>query len=145
MRFLVINFRFYQIDHFPMSNRFRSCLLDARNQRGAEIGLERDHHRTVTNVRLRVAFTISRRAGDLRSLNFANNRLYDSATARQWESYLVGRSADTLSNSPKNIDMHWAVLGKIIFSGTTQDVGHVQNGRYKIWLTGKSGGLAPLK
>lgn len=33
-----------QIDHFTISSKFRSCLLDAANKTDVYIGLERDHH-----------------------------------------------------------------------------------------------------
>lgn len=38
-----------QVDHFAIS-RFRSCLLDTRNKRGVDIGVERDHSQSFTLV-----------------------------------------------------------------------------------------------
>lgn len=34
------HWRSNQIDHITISNRFRSCFLNARNKRGADIGFE---------------------------------------------------------------------------------------------------------
>lgn len=33
----------YRIDHIAITSRFRGCLLDMHNKKGADIGLERDH------------------------------------------------------------------------------------------------------
>lgn len=46
------------VDRFVISNRFKICLLDVRNQRAAYIDLERDHHLMDTCLRLCLAFGV---------------------------------------------------------------------------------------
>ena len=44
-----------QIDHFAITRRFRGCLQDIRNKRGAVIGFAHDHHLIIATFRLRTA------------------------------------------------------------------------------------------
>lgn len=53
-----------------ISNRCRSCFLDVRDKRRAEIDLERDHHLMVSYLRLRVTYTASRKVGVLQPSKF---------------------------------------------------------------------------
>ena len=39
-----------QIDHFAISRRFRGCLMDVRNKRGADIGNSLDHFLMVATL-----------------------------------------------------------------------------------------------
>lgn len=78
-----------QIGHFGISGRFRSCLSDECNKRGAKIGIERDPHLIVAYVCLGVGSAISRCVGEPRPLKFNINRFYAPAVGRKWESYLL--------------------------------------------------------
>ena len=42
-----------QIDHFAISRKFRSSLLDIRNKRGADVGS--DHHLMLAKIRLKIS------------------------------------------------------------------------------------------
>ena len=44
-----------QIDHFAISLRFRGCLMNVRNKRGADIGNSPDHFLIVATLRVRTA------------------------------------------------------------------------------------------
>lgn len=52
-------------EHIVISSRFKICLLNARNKRGASIGLERDQHLMLTEFRVCVPTATSRRVGEL--------------------------------------------------------------------------------
>ena len=44
-----------QIDHFAISRRFRGCLMNVHNKRGADIGNSIDHFLMLATLRLRTA------------------------------------------------------------------------------------------
>ena len=64
-----------QIDHFAITRRFRGCLQDVRNKRGADIGFVHDHHLMIATLRLRTA--VAKKCGEeaRRAPTFFTDRL----------------------------------------------------------------------
>lgn len=63
-----------------ISSRFRNCLLDVRNKRDGDIGLENDLHLMIAYIRLgSLEFATSRRLGELRPPKININSLYNPA------------------------------------------------------------------
>lgn len=115
-----------QMHHIAISS---NCLLDIRNKRGVDTGLE-------TCFRLGFAFATSRRVGELRVPRFNTDGSHDPALGRYWRNYLFDPLVHALNSLPLSIDESRAATKSVFFfSGTTQVVGYFLKRRPKTQLT----------
>jgi hypothetical protein len=121
-----------QIDHFAICSRFRACLSDVRNRRGADIGYERDHHLMIAEVQLKTA-AATKKKGLFRPNKYHTAKLKDPALKRVFAEQLRNTHVETSSSSPQPENM-WNSLKEAYRQVGDNLVGMMPKG-YKAWMS----------
>lgn len=121
-----------QIDHFAISRRFRSCLLDVRNRRGADNGLVRDHHLMSATLRLRVA-AIRRNNNSLRVPKYNIDKLKVPSIRSGFKEELQHRR-EAISNQSNSNMVEWDSVKNAFREAGDAVIGKIPRG-HKPWMS----------
>ena len=122
-----------QIDHFAISRRFRGCLMNVRNKRGADIGNSLDHFLMVATLRLRTAAVPKNKNIVQRAPNYCIEKLKTPQVLGNFNAQISIQSTN-LSSSQISTTQHWAAVKGIFRSAGDDTVGRPPRGRRK-WMS----------
>ena len=122
-----------QIDHFAISQRFRGCLEDVRNRRGADIGTLFDHYLVVAVLRLRTAaLKKDNEAG--RPSTFFVELLRSNTICKEFSNRLKSTTQELVSQPESSIADHWEGI-KNAFISTGKDIVGPKSSKRRPWMS----------
>lgn len=122
-----------QIDHFAISRKFRSSLLDIRNKRGADVGS--DHHLMLAKIRLK----ISKVKDQTNRVNpkYDINKLQNNEIKAQFQLELKNTFTPLLeieNEMDTNVDQKWDKIKDGFKAVGEKVLGHKQKNK-KPWIS----------
>ena len=126
-----------QIDHFAISRRFRSCLMDVRSKPRADIGYQYDHRLVLAYVRLRTAAVLTNTTNNRKAPRYFIDRLKNQQCLKNFSEVLEVRSAVALSEPVATIEGKWESIKSIYHEVGKHTVGKPPKG-YRPWISEKT-------
>lgn len=126
-----------QIDHIAMSRRFRGCLLDVRNKRGADKGVLHDHHLMVATVRLRTAAVKRDTLITRRTPKYFTERLQNPVVAAAFRKQINERTNNINTSPTVSATQHWEAIKTIYRTAGDEVVGRPPRG-HRPWMSDKT-------
>lgn len=118
-----------QIDHIAISTKWRHCLMDVRNKRGADIAS--DHHLVVATVKLRITAKTKPKRNKAR-MKYNIPLLKNREVADKYRTELDNNLKNT--KTAKEITPNWKILTECIHKASAETLSAEKEVR-KNWIT----------